>query len=167
MICIENTTVRTAKSADCLRNASQSDRMRCSVGRTARWKNILVDEYDGLLKKHKEPATEFGETITAAQALKSDYDRLEATLADMEICLPYDSTRAETPQIRPGGVSRRVFSVPGPGRKTFSHWETRWPRHPSRHSGHAGPQSGLLRRDRRSDTGHEPGEEHRGAHSVG
>ena len=54
--------------------------------------NTLVDEYNGLLNKHKELATEFDETITAARALKSDYDRLEATLADMETCLLYAST---------------------------------------------------------------------------
>jgi hypothetical protein len=77
-----------------------------------------------------------------------------------------NSSRAEAPQIRPGGVSRRASSVPGPGRKTFRHWETRWPRHPSRHSGHAGPQSGLLRRDRKSDTGHEPGDERHDLHGV-
>ena len=54
--------------------------------------NTLVDEYNGLLNKHKELAAEFDETITAARALKSDHDQLEATLADMETCLIYAST---------------------------------------------------------------------------
>ncbi len=54
--------------------------------------NTLVDEYNGLLRKHKELATDFDETITAARALKSDYDRLATSITDMETCLLYAST---------------------------------------------------------------------------
>ena len=53
--------------------------------------NTLVDEYNGLLKKHNELAADFDETIAAARSLKSD-DRLEASLAEMETCLLYAST---------------------------------------------------------------------------
>lgn len=43
--------------------------------------------------------------------------------------------------------------------------ETGLPRHPSPHSARAGPRFGPPQRDRRSDSGHVPGVECRGAHS--